>query len=242
MKYWLTSLFALSFILVAAQEKRQLLKGTLLYRNTSVIAANVVNNTAQTNTITDGDGTFEILAKAGDEIIFSSVEFKIKALTITPEIIQKNRLVVEVNERITVLDEIVVGPENTQKFLDLKKEEFSKVDYTQDKSTKIDNTILRQGQLVNGLNIVNVAKLLAKVVQGRDKSAPRTLVPSKVLPLIFDNAFFIKDLGLKPDELIGFLEEMDKKLPCDRLLKKDKEFQLIEFLYLESEQYKKQIR
>ena len=242
MKYWLTTLFALSFILVVAQEKRQLLKGTLLYRNTSVVAANVVNNTAQTNTITDGDGTFEILAKAGDEIIFSSVEFKIKALTITPEIIQKNRLVVEVNERITVLDEIVVGPENTQKFLDLKKEEFSKVDYTQDKSTKIDNTILRQGQLVNGLNIVNVAKLLAKVVQSRDKSAPRTLVPSKVLPLIFDNAFFIKDLGLKPDELIGFLEEMDIKLPSDRLLKKDKEFQLIEFLYLESEQYKKQIR
>ena len=242
MKYWLTSLFVLSFILVTAQEKRQLLKGRLLYRNANVIAANVVNNTAQTNTITDGEGTFEILAKVGDEIIFSSVEFRIKALTITPEIIQKNRLVVEVNERITVLDEIVVGPENTQKFLDLKKEEFSKVDYTQDKSTKIDNTILRQGQLVNGLNIVNVAKLLAKVVQGRDNSAPRTLVPSKVLPLIFDNVFFTKDLGLSQDEVIGFLEEMDKKLPSDRLLKKDKEFQLIEFLYLESEQYKKQIR
>lgn len=242
MKYWLTSLFVLSFILVTAQEKRQLLKGRLLYRNANVIAANVVNNTAQTNTITDGEGTFEILAKAGDEIIFSSVEFRIKALTITPEIIQKNRLVVEVNERITVLDEIVVGPENTQKFLDLKKEEFSKVDYTQDKSTKIDNTILRQGQLVNGLNIVNVAKLLAKVVQERDKTEPRTLVPSKVLPLIFDNVFFTKDLGLIEDEVIGFLELMDKKLPSDRLLKKDKEFQLIEFLYLESEQYKKQIR
>jgi hypothetical protein len=242
MKYWFTYLFVLSFILVTAQEKRQLLKGRLLYRNANVIAANVVNNTAQTNTITDGEGTFEILAKTGDEIIFSSVEFRIKALTITPEIIQKNRLVVEVNERITVLDEIVVGPENTQKFLDLKKEEFSKVDYTQDKSTKIDNTILRQGQLVNGLNIVNVAKLLANVVQVRDKTAPRTLVPSKVLPLIFDNAFFTKDLGLEKDEVIGFLELMDKKLPSDRLLKKDKEFQLIEFLYLESEQYKKQIR
>lgn len=242
MKYWFTSLFVLSFILVTAQEKRQLLKGRLLYRNANVIAANVVNNTAQTNTITDGEGTFKILAKTGDEIIFSSVEFRIKALTITPEIIQNNRLVVEVNERITILDEIVVGPENIQKFLDLKKEEFSKVDYTQDKSTKIDNTILRQGQLVNGLNIVNVAKLLANVVQVRDKTAPRTLVPSKVLPLIFDNAFFTKDLGLEQDEVIGFLELMDKKLPSDRLLKKDKEFQLIEFLYLESEQYKKQIR
>ncbi len=242
MKYWLTSLFALSFILVSAQEKRQLLKGRLLYRNANVVAANVVNNTAQTNTITDGEGEFEILAKAGDEVIFSSVQFRIKALTITQDIIRKNRLVVEVNERVNVLDEIVVGPENTQKFLDLKKEEFSKVDYTQDKSTKIENTIMRQGQLVNGLNVVNVAKLLAKVIQRNKNEASRTLIPSKVLPLIFEESFFISDLGLEQDEVVGFLEEMDLKLPSDRLLKKDKEFQLIEFLYLKSEQYKKQIR
>lgn len=242
MKYWLTSFFALSFIFVAAQEKRQLLKGRLLYRNTNVVAANVVNNTAQTNTITDEEGTFEILARVGDEIIFSSVEFRIKTLNITPEIIQKNRLVVSVTERITVLDEIVVGPENTQKFLDLKKEEFTKVDYTQDKSTKIENRVMRQGQLVNGLNIVNVAKLLAKVIQGTNNEAPRVLIPSRVLPLILEERFFTEDLGLSQDEVIGFLEAMDKKLPSDRLLKKDKEFQLIEFLYLESEQYKKQIR
>lgn len=242
MKYWLTSLFALSFILVSAQEKRQLLKGRLLYRNANVVAANVVNNTAQTNTITDGEGEFEILAKAGDEVIFSSVQFRIKALTITQDIIRKNRLVVEVNERVNVLDEIVVGPENTQKFLDLKKEEFSKVDYTQDKSTKIENTIMRQGQLVNGLNVVNVAKLLAKVIKGNKNEASRTLIPSKVLPLIFEESFFISDLGLEQEEVVGFLEEMDLKLPSDRLLKKDKEFQLIEFLYLKSEQYKKQIR
>lgn len=242
MKYWLTSLFAFSFILVSAQEKRQLLKGRLLYRNANVVAANVVNNTAQTNTITDGEGEFEIIAKVGDEIIFSSVQFQIKALIITQDIMQKNRLVVEVNERVNVLDEIVVGPENTQKFLDLKKEEFARVDYTQDKSTKIENTVMREGQLVNGLNIVNVAKLLAKVIQGNKNEASRILIPSKVLPLIFEESFFIEDLGLEQDEVVGFLEEMDLKLPTDRLLKKDKEFQLIEFLYLKSEQYKKQIR
>lgn len=230
------------FVFLVAQEKRQLLKGKLLYRNANVVAADVVNNSAQTNTITDGEGEFEILAKAGDEIIFSSVQFRIKALTITQEIIQKNRLVVAVNEKINILDEIVVGPENTEKFLDLKKEEFSKVDYTQDKSTRIENTIMRQGQLVNGLNIVNIAKLLAKVIQGREDTAPRTLVPSKVLPLIFEDRFFIEDLGLATDEVVGFLAEMDKHLPSDRLLKKDREFQLIEFLFIESEKYKKEKR
>lgn len=238
MKATLFFFFSCFFLLLSAQEKRELLRGKLLYRNVNVIAANVVNNTAQTNTITDGEGEFSIPAKVGDELIFSSVEFRIKTLKITPEIIAKNRLVVEVNERLNVLDEIVVGPENTQKFLDLKKEEFSRVDYTQDKSTQVDNVILRQGQLVNGLNIINVAKLLAKVVQGKDLSEPRTLVPSKVLPMIFEERFFTQDLGLKQEELVGFLELMDENLPSDRLLKKDKEFQLIEFLLQESEKFK----
>ena len=48
-----------------------------MYRNSNVIAANVINNSNQNNTITDTNGEFEILAGVGDEIIFSSVEFKI---------------------------------------------------------------------------------------------------------------------------------------------------------------------
>ena len=99
--------------------------------------------------------------RVGDELIFSSVEFRIKTLKITPEIIAKNRLVVEVNERVNVLDEIVVGPENTQKFFDLKKEEFSRVDYVQDKSSQVDN-VTRQGQLVNGLNYHQCSQVIGK--------------------------------------------------------------------------------
>ena len=238
MKATFSLLFSLCFFALSAQDKRSLLRGKLLYRNVNVIAANVVNNTAQTNTITDGEGEFAIPAKVGDELIFSSVEFRIKTLKVTPEVIAKNRLVVEVNERLNVLDEIVVGPENTEKFLDLKKEEFSRIDYTQDKSSQVDNVILRQGQLVNGLNIINVAKLLAKVVQGKNLNEPRTLVPSNVLPVIFEERFFTEDLGLKQGEVVAFLELMDRNLPSDRLLKKDKEFQLIEFLFTESEKFK----
>mgnify|MGYP003318942043 FL=1 len=67
-----------SFILNAQQ--RKLIKGKLLYRNNNVIAANVINNSGQYNTITDSEGEFEINVKTGDEIIFSSVEFKIKSI------------------------------------------------------------------------------------------------------------------------------------------------------------------
>ena len=63
-----------SFILNSQQ--RKLIKGKLLYRNNNVIAANVINNTEQYNTITDSEGEFEVNVKKGDEIIFSTKKEK----------------------------------------------------------------------------------------------------------------------------------------------------------------------
>ena len=225
-----------------SQEKRVILRGKLMYRNSNVIAANVINNSNQNNTITDTNGEFEILAGVGDEIIFSSVEFKIRTVKITEEIMKKNRLVVEVNERVNFLDEIVISPENIDKFLDLKEEEFKKVDYIDDKSTAIENEIIRQNQLYRGINIVNVAKLLAKVLRESKIEEEFKLTPSKALPLVFDKNFFIRDLGLKNFEVITFLELMDKKQEIKNLLKKNKEFELIEYLFNESKKFKNSSR
>ena len=208
-----------------------------MYRNSNVIAANVINNSNQNNTITDTNGEFEILAGVGDEIVFSSVEFKIRTVRINNEIMKKNRLVVEVNERINFLDEVVISPDNTDKFLDLKKEEFKKVDYIDDKSTTVENEIIRQNQLYRGINIVNVAKLLAKVLKESKIEQEIKITPSKALPLIFDKIFFMHDLGLKNFEIITFLELMDKKQEIKSLLKKNKEFELIEYLFNESKKF-----
>ena len=235
--------FLLSFSFITfSQEKRSILRGKLMYRNSNIIAANVINNSNQYNSITDTNGEFEILAGVGDEIIFSSVEFKIRTIKITSEIMKKNRLVVEVNERVNFLDEVVISPENTKKFLDLKEEEFKKVDYVDDKSTAVENEIIRQNQLYRGINIVNVAKLLAKVLKESKMEQEIKLTPSKALPLIFEEYFFINDLGLKNYEIITFLELMDSKEEIKTLLKKNKEFELIEYLFNESKKFKNSSR
>lgn len=225
-----------------SQESRTILKGRLLYRNSNVIAANVVNNTAQTNTITDGEGGFEIEARVGDEIVFSSVQYRIRSVKITPEIIKNKRLVVSIDERINVLDEVVIGPENQEKFLDMKKEEFKRVDYTQDKSTKLINRAADDRQLVNGLNIVNVAKLLHGLLTNKSDQSDKQLIPSEVLPYLFEANFFKEDLALNAEETEGFLKKMDIKLPTQMLFKKDMEFELIDYLVKESKLYKEEVR
>lgn len=223
--------------LVFGQERKPI-KGQLLYKNTKVVAANVVNNTAQTNTITDSDGMFEIEVAVGDEIIFSSVQYQIRAVKVTPEIIQKNRMVVSVEENIRELREVVVTTEDVERFLDLKEEEFKGFDYERDKSSKLVNRAVRDQVLTNGLDFVNIGKLLAKAFAGKTQEEKLRMKPSEVLPLVFEDRFFIKDLQLKKEEVIGFLEYVDGQMKTAALLKKEKQFQLIDYLINMSKEYK----
>ena len=218
-------------------QERKLIKGQLIYRNHNVVAANVVNNTAQLNTITDAEGAFEIHVALGDEVVFSSVQYLIRTVEITPEILKKNRLIITVNEKINALEEVVVTPDNTEKFLDLKEEEFESYDYNRDKSTKLENTIVTQGQLRNGLNIINIAKLIAKAVSNKSQEEKQKLKPSEILTYVFSDEFFVNDLALKNDQVTGFLEHIDKNLPSQQLLKTGQQFQLIDYLISESQKY-----
>ncbi|MEK9613028.1 MAG: carboxypeptidase-like regulatory domain-containing protein, partial [Flavobacteriaceae bacterium] len=132
MKSTLFLLFSLFFTSLIFCQERIPIKGQLFYKNTKVVAANVVNNTAQLTTITDEDGEFEIEVAEGDEIVFSSVQYRIRSIVITQDILKKSRLVVSVNENINELKEVVVTTEDVERFLNLKEEEFKGFDYEQD--------------------------------------------------------------------------------------------------------------
>ena len=65
-------LFLFLSLQFAYNQDRELIQGKVIYRNINVVAANVINNTSQNTTITDDQGEFQIYAREGDEIIFSS--------------------------------------------------------------------------------------------------------------------------------------------------------------------------
>ena len=241
MKQLLLFIFFIHLSFAAICQDRRPLKGQLLYKNTKVVAANVVNNTAQTNTITDSDGAFEIDVLLGDEIIFSSVQYRIRSVKITEDILSKNRLVVSVNENINELKEVVVTTDDVEKFLDLKEEEFKGFDYEKDKSSKLVNKAYNNRQLSDGIDFVNIAKLLARALGNKSSDEQMRMKPSEILPLVFEDDFFAVDLGLDKSQVISFLEFIDNRMKTGELLKKDKEFQLIDFLINESKEFKNDV-
>ena len=235
---WVSILFS---TILLGQERRPI-KGVLLYKNTVVVAANVVNNNAQINTITNSDGEFEIEVAEGDEVIFSSVQYQIKAVKVTAEILALNRMVVSVNENITALKEVVVTTEDVEKFLNLKEEEFKGFDYEQDKSTRINNELTDDRLLSNGINFVNIAKLIMKALSNKTEEEQMRMKPSEVLPLVFETSFFEQDLELQKDQVVGFLEYIDTQMKTSSLLKQSQQFQLIDFLISKSKAYKETLK
>ena len=235
-------LFLISNLSYSQTDYRTWIRGKVLYKDSNVVSANVVNNTSRESTITNKEGEFEIKVKLNDRLVFSSVQYQIRSLLINKEILQKSRIVIDVNEKVTVLDEVVVGPENTEKFMDLKEEEFKRIDYSFDKSSKIENQLLQSGRFNNGLNFINLYKMIANKNSEEQKSEGSESLsykPSNLLREVYDDNFFINNLGIPKDNIPEFLLFCDEKFPEKYLFKKSNEFQLIDFLVKQSDKYKK---
>ena len=219
-------------------QERELIQGKVIYRNINVPAANVINNTSQTSTITNDQGEFEIFAKEGDEIIFSSVQYIIRTVRVNDEILKNKRLIVQINQRVRELDEVVITPDDTDKFLDLKEEQFKGFDYLADKSTKIENILTDNRQVVNGLNFVNIFKLLSSLVDSKSEEEKLSILPSEALPLILEENFFTDILKLEFFEVNDFLLQLDLDPEIKELIIKKNQFLLIDYLLNKSDTYK----
>ena len=231
-------LFLFLSLQFAYNQDRELIQGKVIYRNINVVAANVINNTSQNTTITDDQGEFQIYAREGDEIIFSSVQYIIRTVRITDEIIKNKRLTVQINERIQELDEVVITPDNTEKFLDLKEEEFKGFDYIADKSTRVQNNLTETRQLKNGVDFVNIFKLLKTIIDSKSEEEKESLLASEVIPYLFEDDFFTESLLLASSQIVDFLIYIDSRPNSVDILLEKNQFLLIDFLLNESIRYK----
>jgi len=239
--------FLLSFLIGPAalgqDDTRRLLRGKVLYRNSNVANENVINSTAERATITNEQGEYAIPVKLGDLLVFTAVNYQIEVVEITQEILDRNRLVIEVIEKVTPLDEVVVSPENQERFLELKNEEFKEYQYETDPTTDVENIALDPTAkgLQDGLNFVNIFKALYAAVSGVKPEQRSALQMSDVLRQVYEEEFFVVDLKLKKEWVEPFLTYCDQKMPPPALLRKDNEFELLEFLVSQSEAFRAEI-
>jgi hypothetical protein len=221
-------------------DTRQPLSGSVIYMNIGVPNENVINETAERATITNDQGLFRINVKVGDQLVFTAVNYNIKVVTVTEEILANNRLVVEVNEKVTELDEVVITPEQQERFLAVKNQEFKEFEYEIDRGTRVDNIAMTDAEkgMQDGLNFVNIFRAIFKSQNENVEEGPK-LKLSEVLRQVYDDSFFVVDLNIPQDKINEFLFYCDDKMPVQSLLKKENEFQLIDALVNNSKSFLK---
>lgn len=221
-------------------DDRVILRGKVLYRNVNVPNENVINATSEMATITNDNGEYQIRVKVGDELVFSALNYQLEIVKITEEILKRNRLVIDVKEKVTELEEVIVTPEDQERFLKMQSKKLEeKFEYEIDRSSEVENIALSKQErgVQDGLNFVGLFKALLKATKKDKVEERKPLKVSDVMRQVYDDEFFVVDLNLPQDKIDAFLYYCDTRMPTQSLLKKENEFELIDFLVTHSKTF-----
>lgn len=239
------------------------LKGKIVTDSLQGATIHIINLTQRTGTVNSAAGHFEIEVKENDVLLFSSIEFEKKEITITRKILQEAYLEVNLVPGLNLLDDVnlsnitLTGNLNTDlenieivkglplglSAIDIRNARF-KSDFT-DPLRAPENLALQQNNILQGtsVDIIGAARLISDLL-GIKRPKKVQLPPGPDKPLstqiskLFSEDFFITSLKLKKEKISDFLFYLDDQAINRQLLFNENRMALIELLIDHSEKFK----
>lgn len=119
----LTCLFLLVFFAMKgfSQEKYALISGKIISSNNSVGNVHIVNLNTKLGTVSNDSGEFEMMVSLNDILLFSSIEYERKEVSITGNFLKYKKIVVELISKVNELAEVFIEGLTGNLNYDLKK-------------------------------------------------------------------------------------------------------------------------
>ncbi len=219
---------------------RKPLHGLVANDSVNVESGYVLNVNSNTRTFIGSQGFFDIMAKTKDTLLISSLGLKSKKIILTEKDFAVSLLVIKLSIFINPLKEVVVTKTvikpnlgNIQNIID--------TEYFDDKQSSLDNPLM-PSDIKYGMDIDRIGKMIWKSFfkenTYKDKEVYygdfTDIVPKRIHPFFFTNT-----LKLKEDEIGLFLIYCENDPKSKALLKPEAEFELIEFLVIKNEEFKR---
>lgn len=251
-------LFSISPLL--AQEYTQL-TGTVSAPFLDEASIHIINSTQQTGTVNSKSGSFQILVKEKDELLFSSIQYKNITVVVTSEIIKKGFLEVKLSEDLNVLDEVNISNINLTgniatdisnmkivrdmpvniKFGDIKNMRFES-DINDPQSAPLNLALGQRSGALPGPDVLGLLfnLIIPKIVGNKDISEPKVVINGKItteLRKLFQEDFFTQTLKVEKDFIDDFIYYADDHGLRNLLEKPNNQLAVIEFLIAQSKSY-----
>ena len=224
----------------------------------------VFNINSQEGTISNAEGEFAIAVAEKDSIKFFAVQFQEFLVVIDQRVLESKKLNIYVSELVNRLPEVLVSPYDltgelnvdVQKLeviqlpvnidVSVPQAEFGNVENIADfgKAPKNQALAFSQTRLVNGINFVNLFKLLLISNKKNDISNPYSNSYEETdveLRKLYNDQFFKDNFKIDLENISDFILYADRNGLDEEMLRKGNELDLIDFLMEQSKKYKKQL-
>ncbi len=239
-------LFIFSFLQLQdlkAQERSVLTGKVLVDSIQNMSGIHVVNLTAELGSTTNEDGNFKILAKAGDTLFFSSIQFEHKKVVVKNVNFEED-LIVKLMEKYNELEEIRLDDIRLSGVLSQDLDKVPKsiyeklgIPFPKPRRTSLE---LEVHSAYNGGNITTLINML----NGKFKQLEKAKENNKNKSLVYKardmlgESFFISQLAIPQGEVINFLFFCSYDSEFSDLVNSEKLLKLVEYYENQVESFK----
>ncbi|WP_148783540.1 carboxypeptidase-like regulatory domain-containing protein [Aquimarina intermedia] len=256
--YYITLLIFIGFsgVVNAQIDTRSLISGEInvpIGDNSEGIT--IYNRTTNKGTITNENGEFQISAGINDRIDVIAMQYQKFTVIVDKGIVARKTLKIVLHEAVNQLDEVVVSPYDLAGNVDVDVKRIpvnegniaevanetsgrindSDYNFTPDQLTTPENDVMLQNRMKNGLNFVNLFKLV--VGDQNEDEQKSTFATENRLRNLYNDEFFKQEFDLELNEINDFIAFAKENGLDDSYLKEGKELDLIEFLRTQRLQY-----
>lgn len=224
-------------------ETRKILNGQV--RNDLVPVENVIvfNVNLNTGTVVNQYGSFEIMAKVNDTLVFSSLSFKSRKIVLSEKDFVVPKLIVKLEVFTNELAEVLIRAKkelnpiegNSQKYVDMKF-------FDDEKSSPKNRTMPPVGAIENGMDFVRIYKDVLGVLRKKNPKKTDFYKETSFSEFALNKvnySFFSNTLHLKDDEIKLFLIYCENDSKSRELMAPSEEFKLMDFFITKNNEYKK---
>ncbi|TDN87191.1 hypothetical protein DET49_11350 [Salegentibacter sp. 24] len=251
------ALLLFSSILLAQEKERMMVNGKIIVpENDSSEGMTIFNQNTASGTIANSDGEFKLRVALKDTVVFSALQFENFSVVVDEGVINSGEMNVFLTETVTELPEVLLSDNDLSGDIrvDVARIPIADPEVPRYSAAELDAMNIRMQpdslmgpgrnaalaasntRLVNGLNFVNIFKLLVGAEVENNPFTKQEL--DEKLRALYDDEFFRVNLNIERDNIDDFIYYVtDHGLDKD-LLEDGRELNLIEFLIEKSKEYK----
>ncbi|MCX2719247.1 carboxypeptidase-like regulatory domain-containing protein [Lentiprolixibacter aurantiacus] len=225
--------------------------GKVVQGTSGIPDVHVMNFSSKNATITNALGNFSITASVGDSLVFSAIQLQRKTIVISAEIMESQSLVVYMEDRVNLLDEVILTPYNlsgdlTRDMQNAKKEKVYVASTLGLPNAYVKPKTLAERRLfeaVTGAGLVPLNPVI-NAITGRTKYLKKVLATERKyartqrVRAFYPDSLYVSELRIPENRIPDFMYFCEVDVEFNAVVDSRDKLKIWEFLKIKSAAYR----